>query len=105
MPSFEITVEAEKDLEGVVEYTANTWGLEQVRKYMAALGRCMERLAKGDEPYKSLDKLYPGIRMMHCQHHYIFGVTRENQPFLIVAVLHERMELMQRLKRRLEATQ
>lgn len=105
MSSFEITVEADEDLEGIVEYTADTWGFEQVRKYMAALERCMELLAKGDKFYRSGSDLYPDVRMVHCQHHYIFGLPRRDKPFLIVAVLHERMELMQRLEKRLEAMQ
>jgi len=39
--------------------------------------------------------------LTHYEHHYIFYCTREDQPPLILAVFHERMDLMQRLKKRL----
>jgi hypothetical protein len=37
----------------------------------------------------------------HCEHHYIFYCTRDNQCPLNLAVFHERMDLMRRLKNRL----
>jgi toxin ParE1/3/4 len=102
MPSYEKTVEAEDDLAGIVEYTAARWGVQQVRKYMHDLEQCMEKLATGKLPFKTLNTLSPPMRMVRCGHHYIFGMVRDNEPMLIVAVLHERMNLISRLRRRLE---
>ena len=39
--------------------------------------------------------------MAHCEHHYAFALPREGAPALIVAILHERMDLMTRLAERL----
>ncbi len=36
--------------------------------------------------------------MARSEHHYIFCMIRETQPALIIAILHERMDLMSRLK-------
>jgi toxin ParE1/3/4 len=102
MPSYEKTLEAEEDLVGIVEYTVNKWGIKQVRKYMQDLEQCMEKLATGKSPSKTLHKVSSNMRVVRCQHHYIFGLIRDNKPMLIVAVLHERMNLTSRLKRRLE---
>lgn len=102
MPSYETTLEVESDLAGIVEYTANKWGVQQVRKYMRDLEQCMEKLATGKSPSKTLPTLPSNMRMVRCQHHYIFGMMRDNEPMLIVAVLHERMNLISRLKKRLE---
>jgi plasmid stabilization system protein ParE len=41
--------------------------------------------------------LYPSLRMIHCEHHFIFCLPRENAPVLVVAILHERMDLMTRV--------
>ncbi len=39
--------------------------------------------------------------MAHFEHHYVFCLPRENATALIVAIFHERMELMVRLAHRL----
>jgi plasmid stabilization system protein ParE len=44
--------------------------------------------------FRELDALYPGLRMTRCEHHYIFCLPRKNAPALIVAIFHERMDLM-----------
>ena len=49
-----------------------------------------------------MNDLYPNVRVMHCQHHYIFGLMREDAPMLIVAILHERMDVIARLQNRLK---
>ena len=38
---------------------------------------------------------------MFCEHHYVFCLPRETAPALIVAIFHERMDLMARLADRL----
>ena len=45
--------------------------------------------------------VYPGLRSVLCQHHYIFSLTRQNAPAVVLAVLHERMDLIARLRNRL----
>ncbi len=39
--------------------------------------------------------------MMRCEHHYIMGLNRDGQPVAIVAVFHEKMDLMVRIAERL----
>ena len=38
---------------------------------------------------------------MHCLHHYLFHVLPTEQKPLVIAVLHEHMDLPARLERRL----
>lgn len=47
--------------------------------------------------------LYPALLMAHCEHHYIFCLPREKAPTLIVAIFHERMDLITRVAGRLPA--
>lgn len=56
--------------------------------------------AKG--PSKIMSALYPALRVAHYEHHYVFCLPRENAPALIVAIFHERMDLMTRLIDRLK---
>jgi toxin ParE1/3/4 len=73
----------------------------QVRRYVSGLERGIANLAEGKGPFKDMSALYPALRMARCQHHYVFCLPRENAPALIVAILHERMDLMKRLVDRL----
>ncbi|EQB99260.1 plasmid stabilization protein [Photorhabdus temperata subsp. temperata M1021] len=46
---------------------------------------------------KDMSALFPGLRMGRYEHHYVFCLPREGAPALIVAIFHERMDLMTRL--------
>ena len=96
-----LAVAAEADLRGIIRYTRKQWGNAQTRRYVARLEQGMARLAVGQGLYKDMSALYPTLRMAHCEHHYVFCLPRENAPALIVAIFHERMDLMSRLADRL----
>ena len=70
--NYEISLSAEEDWQSIVNYTLDKHGEEQTRKYMKGLEDCIEALSTGDGFYKSLDELYPDMRLKHCEHHYIF---------------------------------
>ncbi len=101
VPPYVLTAAAEADVRGIVRYTRQQWGDAQVRAYMDKLERGIARLATGHGTFKDLGALYPALRMAHCEYHYIFCLRRENVPPLIVAILHQRMNLMTRLADRL----
>ena len=96
-----LTEAAEADVRSVVRYTRQQWGEAQVRTYMDKLEWGIKHLAIGLGTFKDMGSLCPGLRMAHCEHHYIFFLPREHEPTLIVAIFHERMNLMARLADRL----
>lgn len=93
---------AEADLRGIIQYTHKQWGDAQTRTYIAKLQRCIENMADGQGLSKDMAALYPGLRMLRCEHHYIFCLPRDNAPLAVVAIFHERMDLMVRLADRLK---
>ncbi len=99
---YELSPGADEDLENIARYTLKTWGVEQTRKYMSALEKCIENLAQGVGRFKELEGLQPGMRMVRCEHHYIFGLMRPESPMLVVAVLHEKMDTIRRVRKRLD---
>jgi toxin ParE1/3/4 len=101
MSLYQISDAAEEDWHNIVNYTLTQHGETQTRKYMAALEKGIEKMAAGELPYKNLDDVYPVLRSKKCEHHYIFGVMRTHAPMLVVAILHERMDLMVQLQSRL----
>ena len=96
-----LTKAAEGDLREVIGYTRRQWGAAQARRYAAQLQSCTEALVAGDGRHRDMGELYPGLRMLHCEHHYIFCLPRPDSPALIVAILHERMDLITRVAGRL----
>ncbi|CAM3063176.1 Plasmid stabilization protein ParE [Komagataeibacter xylinus] len=58
-------------------------------------------LVEGHSAFKDMSTLCPGLRMVQVDHHYIFCLPREGAPALVVAILHERMDLLTRLAGRL----
>ena len=93
---------AADDLRSIVRYTRKTWGEAQARAYSETLRTGIQRLANGLGTYKILGDIHPLLRVAHCEHHYIFCLWREDAPSLIVAILHERMDLIARITDRLD---
>jgi len=96
-----LTAAAEADLRGIIRYTRKEWGAAQVRRYVATLEQGMARLAAGLGAFKDLGAIYPALRMVRCDHHYVFCLPRAGEPALVIAIFHERMDLMMRLADRL----
>ncbi|EQB98091.1 type II toxin-antitoxin system RelE/ParE family toxin [Photorhabdus temperata] len=102
MTSYVLTAAAESDLRGIIRYTRKQWGDAQVRRYIAMLEQGIASLADGRGVFKDMSALFPGLRMRRYEHHYVFCLPREGAPALIVAIFHERMDLMTRLADRLK---
>jgi len=102
--SYALTDAAEADLRDIIRHTHAQWGDAQARRYVAKLKVGMANVATGKGAFKNMDALYPKLRIAHCEHHLIFCLPRDAQPALIVAIFHERMDLMVRLADRLRST-
>lgn len=101
MTAYILTAEAEADMRGIIRYTRKQWGAAQVRRYIGKLEQGIANLAAGQSSFKDMSELFPALRMARCEHHYVFCLPREEAPTLVVAIFHERMDLMTRLADRL----
>jgi len=99
--NYVLTSKAKADLRAIIQHTRQQWGEAQVRRYIARLETGIAKVALGQGVFKEMDALYPGLRVAHCGHHYVFCLPQGNAPALIVAIFHERMDLMARLADRL----
>lgn len=102
MTTYILTAAAEADLRGIVRYTRKKWGDAQVRRYIVTLEHGIESLVSGQGSFKDMSAIFPALRMARCEHHYVFCLPREDTPALIVAIFHERMNLMTRLADRIK---
>lgn len=102
MSAYVLTAAAEADLRAIVRYTRAHWGAVQARRYIATLELGIARLAAGQGTFKDMSALFPTLRMARCEHHYVFCLPRKTGPALIVAIFHERMDIMMRVSGRLD---
>ncbi len=99
MPNVELTPEADSDLEDIWRYTLGRWGAAQADRYIDQLADCFSAIGDGQVHTRELKGNAKGARLYRCQHHYICYLPFD--PPLIIAILHERMDLLARLKDRL----
>ena len=99
---YEISREVENDWYKIARYTLEKFGEEQVQKYTASLLKCLDDLARGKGQVKEIKISGHRVLIKRCEKHYIFALSETNQPILIIAILHEQMDLMQRLQSRLK---
>lgn len=102
MPDYKLTTHAEQDLRDITRYTIDMWGVEQAERYEALLSKRFQEIAQGIVTPRTFLKRRPDLLFTHCEHHFIFyWQPNDKTKPIILAVLHERMDLMQRLKARL----
>jgi toxin ParE1/3/4 len=80
---FEFDPAARADLREIARYSRKQWGEVRGKVYTDALKRCIEDLAQGIGFYKDLSAISPHLRMVLCQHHYVFMLPRENAPAVL----------------------
>ena len=93
--------EAETELREIVRYTARQWGAAQAQAYARLMDEAATDLALGQGVFKEWSDVLPGLRVKAAGSHFVFCVLRTGQPALVLAVLHERMDLMTRIRARL----
>jgi toxin ParE1/3/4 len=99
---YELTPEATADLEGIFRYTIQHWGEKQARTYSEKLSQCFRKVASKKVTSRAFSETYPEALVTRCEHHFIFYIQSEENPPIIFAILHERMDLLVRLQNRLE---
>lgn len=96
-----LTAGAADDIREIARYTDRQWGKQQREADVAQLEKVATDLALGKGVFRERKDLYPGVRVQLAGHHFVFCLPRKAEPALILAVLHERMDLVARLTGRL----
>ena len=104
MAEYELAPAAERDLLEIARYTIETWGNEQATRYEAALEAHFQALGRGEVWTSAPLAHRPELIASRCEHHYVFAMRRDGTGPLVLAVLHESMDLMKRLQERPRGT-
>lgn len=91
MADFALQPKARADLDGIWDYTVETWGRDQAKTYLRALNRAFKTIAKKLGLGRFYDEVYEGLRVYPSGKHLIFYFTTD-KGVDIVRVLHERMD-------------
>jgi toxin ParE1/3/4 len=91
MASFELTVEAERDLVGIYSYSFRNFGRDQADNYLIEIEECLVRLAENPEIGRSIANLRAGyFRYEHASHVIFFVKVADG--IRVVRILHQRMD-------------
>ncbi len=101
MTAWQLTAAAEADLRAIVRYTRNEWGSDKAQSYAGDLKQAIQRLADNPNRHRAMPQLHADVRIARGGQHLIFALLKANGPALILAILHERMDLIARLANRL----
>jgi len=102
MLPYKLTLLAEEDIKEIARYTLKQWGKMQSMHYAGKLENHFRKISSGSVHSRSFSESLPQVKVSHCEHHYVFYVHQDKKSPVIIAVLHERMDLLVRLHGRLE---
>ena len=102
MSNFKLTPSARNDLKQIAKYTVREWGEEQALTYKRKLDACFNQIGKGEIVQRTFTAKLPGLLVRRCEKHFIFYFKKEKEPAVILNILHERMDLMKRMRKRLK---
>lgn len=99
MANYQLTNKAVEDLENIWDYSFDKWSLEQADKYYSLLiGTCN---LIGENP--NIGKNYFGVTAelfgLKTNRHIIFYRKFSDKPIEITRILHERMDLINRINK------
>ena len=97
MAKFIFRQKAIDDLTGIWNYTESTWSESQADKYYGMIRTACKELATGKVIGRRFDKISDGLLGFGVGKHIIFYQQVSNNEIEIIRILHERMDLENRL--------
>jgi len=98
---YQLSKDADLDWQDILHYTYESFGERQVKIYTSALLKCLDNLSNETGLFKKLNIETHEVLSMQCKKHILFGLKQEGKPLLIIAIFHEKMDLMNRLRKRI----
>ncbi|MFN5224544.1 MAG: type II toxin-antitoxin system RelE/ParE family toxin [Bacteroidota bacterium] len=98
MAQFKLTNNAVKDLSDIWNYTCDAWSESQADKYYKFILNSCAAIAKKPQQGKVYEEIYPELKGKKASKHIIFYRIMEDKSIQIIRILHERMELKNKLK-------
>ncbi|MDR2206429.1 MAG: type II toxin-antitoxin system RelE/ParE family toxin [Flavobacteriaceae bacterium] len=94
---YEISEKANEDIENIWLYTYENWSQEQADRYYRLIMDEIEFVAENFESGRSMEHLKKGYRATKVKSHIIFYKKSRKNITEIIRVLHQRMDIENRL--------
>jgi plasmid stabilization system protein ParE len=94
--------EAEEDLKGIARHTLKRWGEKQYLSYAKSFERRFQEISNRTVQPRIFSRRFPQVLMNKCEHHYIFYIHKKESVPLIIAILHERMDILSWIENRVD---
>ncbi len=101
MLPYELSIDAENDLREVARYTVNKWGKEALKKYRGGLKSKFIEIGESTVSKRSFSDDSPNLFVTKYRYHYIFYITKNVEKPIIIGVIHEARDIVNRLSERL----
>ena len=98
MANYKLTNRAVEDLTGIWKYTVDQWSEKQADKYYNMLLSNCQEIADNPKLGKSYEVIAPNLFGLRASRHIIFYRRSFENTIEITRILHERMDLENRLK-------
>ncbi len=97
MPNYIISEEAIEDINNIWMYTAENWSTGQADRYYNLILDEIEYIADNFESARDMGKVRKNYRYSKIKSHLIFFKKHNDKTIEVVRVLHERMDIENRL--------
>jgi len=98
MAKFKLTNYAVKDLSDIWNYTLNNWSESQADRYYKLILNACASIAKKPKQGKVYEEIYPELKGKKTSKHIIFYRVMADQSIEVTRILHEKMDLRNKLK-------
>ncbi len=72
----------------------NTWDAQTADRYLAHLLEGFQKISDERLVARSFSDVYPNLRVCLVRHHFVFFLFREERPVQIIALIHERRDVV-----------
>ena len=97
MPNYIISEEAIEDINNIWMYTAENWSTGQADRYYNLILDEIEYITDNFESARDMGKVRKNYRYSKIKSHLIFFKKHNDKTIEVVRVLHERMDIENRL--------
>ena len=95
-PRYQFTDKAERDLEGIIDYTVQEWGVSQANTYLDGLQTRAQLLAENPDLGMAREILSEGLLSFPYESHILY-YKKHARGIAIVRILHQQMDPVKHL--------
>lgn len=96
MAEYRLSPKAQRDLDGIFDYTVKSWGLPQALRYTDLIETACAGLAEAPQRSQDCTLIRPGYRRRNVEQHAIY-FRQTSYGIAVIRILHQRMDAARHL--------